>query len=91
MVRKSYGKMKGTRFKLNSRGKLAINKFLAVFNIGDRVHIDFSSHQGIPHPKFQGRTGIVLSKRGRGYEVLVSDMDAKKKVCMRPEHIKKVI
>ncbi|MBS3054530.1 MAG: 50S ribosomal protein L21e [Candidatus Aenigmarchaeota archaeon] len=89
MVRKSYGKMRGTRFKMQGKEKPTVNDFLAQFQPGEKVHIDFSSHIGIPNPKFQGRTGTVLARRGNGYEIQVTDMDAVKKIYLKPEHLRK--
>ncbi|HLD83832.1 MAG TPA: 50S ribosomal protein L21e [archaeon] len=89
MVRKSYGKMRGTRFKMQSSGKITVNRFLAKFEPGDKVHIDFRSHQGVPNPKFQGKTGMIISKRGNGYEIKVADMSAAKKIYLKPEHLRK--
>ncbi len=87
MVRKSYGKMRGTRQKLAGRSS-SISRFLDVFEIGESVRIDFSSHR-IPHPKFQGSTGKILGKMGRSYIVEVMNMNAVKKISVRPEHIRR--
>lgn len=87
MVRKSYGKMRGTRQKLAGRSS-SISRFLDVFEVGESVRIDFSSHR-IPHPKFQGSTGKILGKKGRSYIVEVMNMNAAKKISVRPEHIRR--
>ena len=91
MVRKSYGKMRGTRFKMQSKGTRTVNRFLVKFELGEKVHINFSSHQGVPNPKFQGKTGTILARRGNGYEIEVADMSAAKKIYLKPEHLKKVV
>ena len=90
MVRKSYGKMRGTKKRLTMKSKPTVNRFLTVFELGDVVHIDMLPPE-IPHPKFHGRTGKILNKRGRGYEVEVGDLNAKKKIYLKPEHLKKVV
>ena len=87
MVRKSYGKMRGTRKKLHFRENLAITRFLEKFDVGDRVHIDFSTMR-ISHPKFHGLTGEVIGKRGKSYWVKVKDKKSYKKIVVRPEHLK---
>lgn len=87
MVRKSYGKMRGTRKKLAGRSS-SISRFLDEFEVGESVRIDFSSHR-IPHPKFQGSTGKILGKMGRSYIVEVMNMNAVKKISVRPEHIRR--
>ena len=60
MVRKSYGKMRGTRKKLKSRGKIPINRYLAKFKKNDIVHINIVSSSKFQHPKFTGRTGKII-------------------------------
>jgi large subunit ribosomal protein L21e len=89
MVRKSYGKMRGTRYKLQGKKRPTVNGYLMEFKKGDSVHVDFIPPTGIPDPKFQGKTGKVVSKRGRGYEVEVTDFKAKKTIFVKPEHLKK--
>ena len=87
MVCKSYGKMRGTRFKLQMQ-KLSINRFLQQFRVGDTVKIDFTSHR-MPHPKFQGLTGKVVDIKGSGYGIKVKDGGKSKVVFLRPEHLKR--
>ncbi len=87
MVRKSYGKMRGTRSKMAGRSS-SISKFIDKFEVGESVHIDFSSHR-IPHPKFQGFTGRVVEKTGKGYVVEVMNRNAVKKISLKPEHLKR--
>ena len=81
--------MRGTRYKLQLNKKPTINRFLQKFEVGDTVHIDFLPYGGIPDPKFQGKTGKIISKRGRGYEVTVSDLNATKTITIKSEHMKK--
>lgn len=87
MVRKSYGKMRGTRKKMAGRSS-SISRFLDKFEVGESVHIDFSSHR-IPHPKFQGFTGRIVGRSGQGYVVEVMNGDAAKKISLKPEHLKR--
>jgi len=42
----------------------------------------------MPHHRYQGRIGVVRSKRGRSYEVSVNLEDAVKELIIRPEHLK---
>ncbi|MEM7826791.1 MAG: 50S ribosomal protein L21e [Candidatus Aenigmatarchaeota archaeon] len=90
MVRKSYGFRRRTRNKLKQNDIMKPNMFLQRFDIGNRVHIDIqSSSQKIPHPKFQGRTGVVIGKRGNAYIVEVKDLNTKKQIIVNPEHLKR--
>lgn len=87
MVRKSYGKMRGTRFKMHME-KSSVTRFLEQFIVGDIVKVDFASHR-MPHPKFQGLTGRVVELKGNSYGVQVSDGGKSKVIFLRPEHLKR--
>jgi len=87
MVRKSYGKKRGTRKKFRVKKKLGVTAYLKKFEIGDRVHVTLKTGK-IPDPKFHGMTGEVIGKRGRGYIVTVRDKKAVKKIMLRPEQMR---
>jgi len=92
-VRKSRGYRAKTRtlLKLNprERGKTTLSKVLYNYEEGDKVvvKINPSVHKGMPHRRFHGRVGVVVTKRGRSYVVHVSQGDATKEVIVRPEHL----
>jgi large subunit ribosomal protein L21e len=88
MVRKSFGKMRGSRYKMKLDRKPTVNKFLQKFNVGDKVVIDVSTGKNFVHPNFQGFTGTVISQRGQSYGVQVREKRATKTVYMKPEHLK---
>ncbi len=69
---------------------IKISRALQTFEVGDRVHIDIDPavHKGMPHPRFQGRTGVVIGQRGRAYLVRVRDGNSYKTLFVRPEHLK---
>ncbi len=91
---KSQGLRKKTRKlfsrKPNEHGKLGLSKLLQKYEPGDKVviNIDPSVHKGMPHQRYQGRVGIIRSKRGRSYEVSVTLEEAVKEIIVRPEHLK---
>jgi len=91
MVRKSHGPRRKTRHKLQVKEAIKPNLFLQKFEIGDRVAIKIcpASHN-FPHPRFHGRTGVVIGKRGRAYIIKVRDFDAEKTLIVTPEHLKKI-
>lgn len=95
MVRKSKGFKNHSRRTLRKspreRGLNSITRAITRYDEGDIVHIDIdpAEHRGMPHPRFQGRTGRVAEERGRAYVVEVKDGDAVKKLTCRPEHLKK--
>jgi large subunit ribosomal protein L21e len=93
-MRASKGFRRGTRSKLKkgSRDKFKVGDFLKEFKADDRVIVKAkpSSHKGMPHPRFEGRPGKVMGKRGNAYIVEVSSGNAKRTVIARPEHLKLV-
>ncbi len=73
------------------REKTTVNKLLRQFKVGDNVVIDLNSEiQGaMPHPRFQGKPGTILAKRGGAYEISIMDGGKEKTVVTTAAHIKK--
>jgi len=92
-VRKSKGYRASTRKLLSrnprERGKTSLSKILHTYAEGEKVvvRIDPSVHRGMPHRRFHGRIGVVISRRGRSYVVHVPQGDATKEIIVRPEHL----
>lgn len=93
MGRKAKGYRRKTRSLLSreprERGKTGLSKILYEYKPGEKVvvKIDPSVHQGMPHRRYHGRTGVVVNKRGRSYVVNVTQGKAVKEIIVRPEHI----
>ncbi len=91
----SKGERKNTRDKLSNsvreRGTSPPSKAVQEFDDGDKVHvsIDPSVPEGRPHPKFQGRTGKVVGKQGRAFQIEVDDIGKDKTLFVRPQHLVK--
>lgn len=94
MVRKSRGTRAKTREKLRQKPgyRPSITKFLQEFKEGQKVIIlpEPSSHSGMPHPRFKGKIGKVIGKRGKGYIVEIIDGNKVKKIISKPEHLKAI-
>jgi large subunit ribosomal protein L21e len=94
MTRKSRGFRSKTRFKL--RQKVAyrppITKFLREFKKNQAVVIvqEPASQRGMPHPRFKGKSGTIVEKRGKSYIVQILDGNKAKKLIARPEHLKAI-
>ena len=93
MVKKSHGLRIKSRYKLKKKVRekgIKIRRALQEFEVGQRVHIiiDSSVQKGMPHPRFHGRTGVVIGVRGRSYLVEITDGGKKKTIIARPEHLK---
>ena len=90
---KTHGTRRKSRYKLKKtvreKGMSPISRAIQLFQEGDIVNIDLdpSIQNGMPHPKFQGRTGKVMSQRGLAYIVEVRDGGMMKEVIILPEHL----
>lgn len=88
MVIKSYGKMRGTRTKLK-RKPITINRYLRKYEIGEPVSIQVVTQRKMPDPKWIGKPGKVIGKRGKSYIIQINDKNAVKQIIVRPEHLAK--
>ena len=80
--------MRGTRQKMKAKARRGITAYMQKFMAGDMVHIDFVPSSPIQHPRFDGKTGKIIEKRGRSYAVAITDGSARKMIFVRPEHMK---
>ena len=90
MVQKSHGKMHRTRNRIGKINRKSITSYVNSFKIGDKVIIEFDATSKFPHPVFNGNVGVIVSKKGRAYEIKVKNMKNEKVISIKPEHIRKV-
>ncbi len=91
MVKRSKGKLSTYTRKLKSKGKIGMTGIFKEFNNDDKVVLDLKAgHSGMPHPRYRGRHGVILSKQGNAYIVEVRDGNKKKSLISSPVHLKKV-
>ena len=77
--------------RLKKERQFTINDFVRTFKVGDRVVLDIQPYyKSLPHPKFNGRVGVVEAQRGKAYVVRIRDGDAEKRLICLPIHLKKV-
>ena len=82
-----------TRHKLKKnykeRGKISIRKFFQEFKQGDRVVLKAESgyQKGMYYPRFHGKSGLILNKKGHCYEVLIKDGKKEKLLIVHPVHL----
>ncbi len=79
------------RKNVRDRGLGSIEKYLIYYEINDKVDIitDPSQHRrGMPHRRYHGRTGTIIGKRGRCYEVEVKLGNSKKLLIIGKEHLR---
>jgi large subunit ribosomal protein L21e len=95
MVTRKGGIRRKTRYKFKKekrqRGKISITRYFQIFSIGDRILLDVEPavQKGMYSPRFMGKSGIVKSKRGKCYEITISDLGKKKTLIVHPVHLKK--
>lgn len=90
MVKRSKGFFsKGTK-STKMKKKLTVNQFVKPFKAGDKVVITIKSYfRGLPHPRYNGRGGEVISKQGGSYIVRIRDGNSEKDLILNPVHITK--
>ena len=93
-MQRSKGQRQGTRRILrkgrHQRGRISIARIMHEYAEGDRVAIilDGGQQMGMPHRRFQGRTGFIQGRQGKAWVVAVKDGNMQKTVAARPEHLK---
>ncbi len=88
--KKAKGKRAKTRSKLTRRCSRATpNRLLREIPLGTTVQIaiDSSVHSGMPHHRFQGKSGIVKGRQGRAYNVELRDGNTLKSLVIGAAHI----
>jgi len=89
------GFRRGTRELLRKnprqKGMAPLGRYLQDFEVGDRVDIiiDPSEHKAMPHSRFHGKTGLIVAKRGRCYEVKVKQLNMVKTIFASVAHLRK--
>ena len=93
-MQKAKGQRQGTRSILkkgrSEKSRLKISQIMHDYEEGDRVAIvlDGAQQMGMPHRRFQGRTGFIKGRQGAAWVVAVKDGNMQKTVVARPEHLK---
>lgn len=95
MPRIHHGRNRRTRsiFRKNvrDRGLPGLSKFMIKYEVGDKVDViaDPSFQKlGFPHRRFHGKTGVIVSLRGRCFEVNVRDGNKMKTLLIGKPHIR---
>ncbi len=94
MARKG-GSRRNTRYllkkNLSEKGKVSFKEYLQEFKEGDVVSLspEPAVHEGLYHPRFTGRKGVVKGKQGDCYKVSVKDGGKDKILISHPSHLKK--
>ena len=62
---------------------------MQTFDAGQKVHlgIESSYHKGNYPLKYMGKTGTIISSRGKCYEVSINDKGKEKVLIIHPVHL----
>ena len=76
---------------VRQKGKLGLSRIFSELNIGDKVALvrDLSFKASFPKT-WQGRTGVIVEKRGRAYVIEVYDGNKLKKITAKRINLKKL-
>ena len=79
------------RKKIRTRGKIQLSKYFQKMEDGDSVAVirEHSVNASFPE-RLQGRTGVVIGKRGRAYIVKIMDHNKEKKFIIAAVHLNKI-
>ncbi|MFA6073816.1 MAG: 50S ribosomal protein L21e [Candidatus Woesearchaeota archaeon] len=75
------------------RGKVSLRRYLAEFNDGDRVSltIEPAISEGMYCPRFIGKSGTIISRKGTCYAVKINDFKKEKILIVHPVHMRKLV
>lgn len=96
MVQRIGGFRRKTRNKMkkpeSQKGKVGISRYFNTFEEGETVVLkpEPSVHEGMPYPRFQGKSGIVVGKQGNCIKVLIRDGSMEKMIISHPVHLLKI-
>jgi large subunit ribosomal protein L21e len=96
MTTRMDGFRKRTRHKFKKsrtqKAGVSIRNFLQKFEVGETVYltVEPAYQKGMYRPKFMGKTGTILRKKGACYEVRIVDLGKSKTLIVHPVHLKKV-
>jgi large subunit ribosomal protein L21e len=92
-MKRSKGTRQGTRSILrkskSDKSRIDIARLMHDYQEGDKVAIvlDAAQQGGMPHRRFQGRTGQIVKRQGVAWVVAVKDGNMSKTVVARAEHL----
>ncbi|MCL4389320.1 hypothetical protein M1397_01760 [Candidatus Marsarchaeota archaeon] len=94
MTRRSNGHFSGHTRNMSRHHKpsqVATSSLIKSFDVGDRVAIVPKGNvYNAPHPRYRGRTGTIMGKRGSAYMIRVRIMSADRTLIVPSLHLEKV-
>tara|TARA_Y100000310_G_scaffold343806_1_gene453222 strand:- start:2183 stop:2473 length:291 start_codon:yes stop_codon:yes gene_type:complete len=95
MVTRIGTKQRKTRHKFTQhyrkKGKVPLSQYFQVLNEGDKVNLKINPtiQKGRFFPRFHGKTGTIMGKKGFCYKVKIKDGNKEKLLFIHPIHLKK--
>ena len=79
------------RKNIKERGKIRLSEYFQKFNEDDRVSVkrELSVTSSFPE-RLQGRSGVIVGKRGTSYIIKLKDIKKNKNYIIHPIHLKKL-
>ncbi len=96
MAQRIGGFRRKTRHKLTKsvreKGKVSLSRYFQSFKVGEKITLvgESSIHEGMFHPRFHGKSGMVSGKRGKCYEIEIKDGSLSKTLVVHPVHLRKI-
>ncbi|MEW5996083.1 MAG: 50S ribosomal protein L21e [Candidatus Micrarchaeota archaeon] len=91
MAKNSKGMMVRRTKRFRKERKLTVPDRVKTFRNGERVLIALQpSFSGFPAPRYDGRHGRVVERRGKAYVVEISDLGARKELIVSPVHLRRM-
>ena len=79
------------RENIQLRGKISLSRYFQKFKENDSVAVKREISVNASFPKrLQGRTGIVIGKKGKAYKVKLKDQTKEKEFLINSIHLKKI-
>ncbi|MDP2925269.1 MAG: 50S ribosomal protein L21e [Nanoarchaeota archaeon] len=79
------------RKQLRDRGKIKLSNYFQEFKEGERVAVVRELAMNPKFPKqIQGRSGVILEKRGNSYIVKINDLNKEKHYIIHPVHLRRL-
>ena len=75
---------------IRSKGKISMRRYFASFKEGERVGLSAEPaiQKGLYNPRFYGRSGLIVGKRGGCYLVAIKDGGKAKTLIVHPVHLR---
>ena len=91
-MKRSRGYLSSYTRRLKRERKLTANDFVKDIKVGDKVVIDVQPYYegALPHPRYNGKSGVVKEIRGKAYVVEIKVGNKVKHIISEAVHIRKV-